>query len=102
MRNGPRRRPPRHRPGRRRPSPHTPGRKPGSPRPAPPNHTRPSSDRAFRRERFLGGSAMRYVVLGLALVGGLALPGRADAPAEFFNGKDLAGWEGLMEFWSVK
>jgi hypothetical protein len=45
---------------------------------------------------------MRYVVLGLALAGGLALPGRADAPAEFFNGKDLAGWEGLKEYWSVK
>jgi hypothetical protein len=26
----------------------------------------------------------------------------ADAPTPFFNGKDLTGWEGLTEFWSVK
>jgi hypothetical protein len=45
---------------------------------------------------------MRYVLLGLTLAVGLALPGRADAPAEFFNGKNLDGWEGLMEYWSVQ
>jgi hypothetical protein len=30
--------------------------------------------------------------------------GRADAPkgTDFFNGKDLTGWEGLTEYWSVK
>src|SRR5947209_8395233 len=26
----------------------------------------------------------------------------ADAQSEFFNGKDLEGWEGLKEYWSVK
>jgi hypothetical protein len=25
-----------------------------------------------------------------------------DATKEFFNGKDLTGWEGLMKYWSVK
>jgi hypothetical protein len=42
----------------------------------------------------------------LIAVGALALCGsglRADTDTkEFFNGKDLEGWEGLMEYWSVK
>ena len=25
-----------------------------------------------------------------------------EGPDDFFNGKDLDGWEGLMEYWSVK
>src|SRR3954470_24907961 len=45
---------------------------------------------------------MRYVLTVLGLLGALALAGRADAPADFFNGKDLSGWEGLPEYWSVK
>jgi hypothetical protein len=45
----------------------------------------------------------------LALVCGLLLTAGTPAPAEekkadqsFFNGKDLTGWEGLSEYWSVK
>jgi len=50
---------------------------------------------------------MRYLILGLALAGVLALTAgntvrSADAPSEFFNGKNLDGWEGLKEYWSVK
>jgi hypothetical protein len=29
-------------------------------------------------------------------------PGPAAPPTTFFNGKDLTGWEGLPEYWSVK
>src|SRR5579872_742787 len=50
---------------------------------------------------------MRY--LGFAMTAGLLL-GNALAPADdktadgarFFNGKDLSGWEGLNQYWSVK
>ena len=28
--------------------------------------------------------------------------GRADDKTEFFNGKDLTGWEGLLEYWKVE
>ena len=53
---------------------------------------------------------MRYFVILLAALAALALwsdnPTRAaeedDATKAFFNGKDLEGWEGLMQFWSVK
>jgi hypothetical protein len=45
---------------------------------------------------------MRYLLLVLGLLGGLALPGRAESPTDFFNGKDLTGWEGLTEYWSVQ
>src|SRR5262249_24597476 len=31
-----------------------------------------------------------------------AIPDLADDKTVFFNGKDLNGWEGLMEYWSVK
>jgi hypothetical protein len=51
---------------------------------------------------------MRYVLIGFALVGAFFL-GTASlchsddtAKSGFFNGKDLEGWEGLTEFWSVK
>ena len=51
---------------------------------------------------------MRYLGL-LTLAGAVALaqaPLRAeekkDDTAAFFNGKDLTGWEGLMQYWSVK
>jgi len=41
--------------------------------------------------------------LTLALMLVLCAAGaRADQPAPFFNGRDLAGWEGLTEYWSVK
>jgi hypothetical protein len=52
---------------------------------------------------------MRKTLLPLALLAGLAL--WAGIPATladstkssgFFNGKDLEGWEGLMQYWSVK
>ena len=51
---------------------------------------------------------MRYLLmLALCLVGLLAWitsPAQGDdaAKSEFFNGKDLDGWEGLLEYWSVK
>jgi hypothetical protein len=44
---------------------------------------------------------VRTLVLGLALAACLAA--RAGAGDAFFNGKDLTGWEGLLDqFWSVK
>jgi putative heme-binding domain-containing protein len=39
---------------------------------------------------------------GDAPAGAGATPELADAGTVFFNGKDLAGWEGLMKYWSVK
>jgi hypothetical protein len=54
---------------------------------------------------------MRYTLLPALLAGLLSWAGAfalADEPAKgegsdtFFNGKDLTGWEGLTEFWSVK
>jgi hypothetical protein len=54
---------------------------------------------------------MRTAGLLVALVAGLVLwagstASSADTPSkeskEFFNGKDLEGWEGLKEYWSVK
>ena len=54
---------------------------------------------------------MRYLTLVLASAGLLALAAgntarseeKADTDTkEFFNGKDLDGWEGLTEYWSVK
>jgi hypothetical protein len=51
---------------------------------------------------------MRRTLSLLALLAALALwaaapVGLADTPSStFFNGKDLEGWEGLTEFWSVK
>ena len=36
----------------------------------------------------------------LFLAGGTVL--NADSKDEFFNGKDTAGWEGLLEYWTVK
>jgi hypothetical protein len=51
---------------------------------------------------------MRYAMTVLCVTAALAL-GRgvatraADAPKdEFFNGKNLDGWEGLTQYWSVK
>jgi hypothetical protein len=50
---------------------------------------------------------MRKTIRLLGLLGGLAMlacaPGLlAEESARFFNGKDLAGWEGKSELWSVK
>lgn len=49
---------------------------------------------------------MRYLTpaLGLACLLVLAVPGvRSEEPSKgFFNGKNLDGWEGLKENWSVK
>jgi hypothetical protein len=51
---------------------------------------------------------MRYLLIVLAALAGLAMcsdaPVRAeeDGTTAFFNGKDLTGWEGLMQFWTVK
>src|SRR5437588_1546911 len=47
------------------------------------------------------------IILAAAVAGwgalGAALPCYAeDSTKEFFNGKDLSGWEGLTEYWSVK
>jgi putative heme-binding domain-containing protein len=38
----------------------------------------------------------------LALGAGISTVRADDATKEFFNGKDLEGWEGLMQYWSVK
>ncbi len=51
---------------------------------------------------------MRTTLLCLGLAGVLAtgaIPAAAradDATKEFFNGKNLDGWEGLMKYWSVR
>ena len=51
---------------------------------------------------------MRTILFCLGLVGllagafGLSTAQADDSTKEFFNGKDLDGWEGLMEFWSVR
>jgi Domain of Unknown Function (DUF1080) len=50
---------------------------------------------------------MRYATMLFVFVGLLALAGGdtvrgESANHEFFNGKDLTGWEGLPEYWSVK
>jgi hypothetical protein len=50
---------------------------------------------------------MRTAMLGLALLGALALPLAAPVRSAEdkevpFVGKDLEGWEGLTEYWSVK
>jgi hypothetical protein len=50
--------------------------------------------------RVIGTLVAAAVVLLLA-AGGDALRGEADK-GEFFNGKDLSGWEGLTQYWSVK
>jgi putative heme-binding domain-containing protein len=43
----------------------------------------------------------RYLgLLALALVA--ALPAAGAAQSAFFNGKNLDGWDGLMQYWSVK
>src|SRR5947209_3067535 len=41
---------------------------------------------------------LAVLCIPLALVGAQA----GDGTQAFFNGKDLAGWEGLPEYWSVK
>jgi 3-keto-disaccharide hydrolase len=38
----------------------------------------------------------------LALAAGPAARGADSASGEFFNGKNLDGWEGLLKYWSVK
>ncbi len=46
-------------------------------------------------------STLKLLVLGALVV--LWTAARADAPGStFFNGKNLDGWEGLSEYWSVK
>ncbi len=44
---------------------------------------------------------MRFPTLFAVLLCAPALLA-ADAKSEFFNGKDLTGWEGLTQYWSVK
>src|SRR5438445_13524884 len=47
------------------------------------------------------------LILGICLIG---MPVLFEAPAhgddatknDFFNGKDFDGWEGLMDYWSIK
>jgi hypothetical protein len=50
---------------------------------------------------------MRYIAVVLGLVCALAVAAgegssKSDSSSSFFNGKDLAGWEGLMDEWTVK
>jgi hypothetical protein len=46
---------------------------------------------------------MRVIVLAVAALVSLALHGPAqEDKGDFFNGKDLAGWEGLTQYWKVQ
>jgi hypothetical protein len=45
---------------------------------------------------------MRRLSLAVALVLIVAVPAAEKNDSAFFNGKDLSGWEGRTEFWSVK
>ena len=50
---------------------------------------------------------MRTTLMAVALLGVLALAGGSSVRGEesksgFFNGKDIDGWEGLSQYWSVK
>jgi len=48
---------------------------------------------------------MRSLSLVIAFCGSMSLAAAAhaaDNTSEFFNGKDLEGWQGLSEYWSVK
>jgi hypothetical protein len=51
---------------------------------------------------------MRYLLIVLALACGLVVwapcpaTSAEDAKSDFFNGKDLTGWEGLEKYWKVK
>src|SRR5262245_21038440 len=106
-------------PSRRRARARDPGRAPG-PAPAVPPPGRDAPGRAGRRRTGVvtdrpvhGRPFMRTLMisLALALAAGMALAGggetardedsAADAGA-FFNGKDLTGWEGLKDYWSVE
>jgi hypothetical protein len=45
----------------------------------------------------------RLAIPGLLALGLLSLaPARADDTSTFFNGKNLDGWQGLSQYWSVK
>src|SRR5436305_8542384 len=55
----------------------------------------------------MGGPSMRCplllaLVALLALAAGPAARAADSAASEFFNGKNLDGWEGLLKYWSVK
>jgi hypothetical protein len=64
----------------------------------------------YREDTFFSwwSATMRYVMLGAGVVAGLALwlaapaPGADTDTSAFFNGKNLDGWEGLLQYWSVK
>jgi len=44
-----------------------------------------------------------YSIMLFATFASVAATARAESkPDTFFNGKDLTGWEGLMQYWSVK
>jgi 3-keto-disaccharide hydrolase len=62
--------------------------------------SRPSSRLAPISERTTPMS--RPLVFGLALVLALPAAGRADDWESLFNGKDLTGWKGRADLWSVK
>ena len=47
-------------------------------------------------------TAVVVLASALALGFGSALRGADEGKNEFFNGKDLTGWEGLTQYWSVK
>jgi hypothetical protein len=46
---------------------------------------------------------IRFGLAAALVLGAAAGPCRSDSPGnEFFNGKDLEGWQGLTDYWSVK
>src|SRR4051794_18366035 len=50
-----------------------------------------------------GRPFMRVLTLVLTLVLLVGGPVQsADAPSDFFNGKDLSGWQGLEKYWKVE
>ena len=56
----------------------------------------------WTRGRFWCKTGIMHRKLPLFLFGLLALIAPVEAQESLFNGKDLTGWKGLPQFWSVK
>jgi hypothetical protein len=58
----------------------------------------------MRAVGWLGAGGFLMVACSLATAdrAGVAPARVAEGPEDFFNGKDFDGWEGLMEYWSVR
>ena len=76
-------------------------RRPAPPRPPPPSSPQP------RKKTFDWGFwlPVGFVLIGLAMFFGwkyLPVTEKKTAAITLFNGKDLSGWKGMTEFWSVQ